>query len=283
MKLKHTIGLTLGALLFLPPLGHSAISQETLSKVRLEQNIGAQLPLQLSFRDETGRAVTLQKFFGQLPVILVPVYYKCPTICPQTLGTLANTLRKLSSQQGGKAHVVVMSIDPRDTSRQAAAQKKAYLKKYGSDEAASNVTFLTGGPKAIRKVAETVGFHYAFDPEFGQYAHAVGLIVLTPDGKVARYIYGFDYTPRDLRLAVADSAVGTLRSTVDRLLLFCYHYDPAVGRYGFVFQKLLQTGATASTLLLGFWIVLMMRREKRPARRVVPPMWRVRMGGSLKG
>jgi protein SCO1/2 len=243
---------------------------EVIQKVAFEQKINQPLPLELAFRDEAGRAVALGDYFDRRPVVLALVYYECPMLCTYVLDGLVRTLKPLSFNPGQDFEVVIVSFSPKETPELAAAKKENYLKSYGRPQTANGWHFLTGEPEAIRALTEAVGFRYLYDEETNQYAHASGLVVLTPQGKMFRYFYGIDYPPRDLRLALVEASANKLGTVTDQLLLFCYHYDPTTGKYGLLITRVLQTLCLSTVLALGIFLVMMFRRERRLSATVAP-------------
>lgn len=238
-----------------------------LRNVSIEQRLDQPLPLDLEFRDESGRAVRLREYFGKRPVILVLAYYDCPMLCTQVLNGLVSAMGILSFDAGREYEVVTVSFDPRDDPSDARAKKAPYVARYGRPGAAAGWHFLTGEPKAIRALTESVGFRYAWDERIEQFAHASAIYVATPDGRLSRYFYGIEYAPRDLRLALVEASRGRIGTPVDQLLLYCYHYDPAAGRYGAVVMNMVRLAGVAFVLLLSGFLFLMWRREKRRAER----------------
>jgi protein SCO1/2 len=234
-----------------------------LREVAIEQRLDAQVPLDLAFRDERGRDVTLGDYFGRRPVVLSLVYYECPMLCTLTLNGLVRALKVLAFDVGRELEVVTVSFDPRETPALAAAKKETYLREYGRPGAAAGWHFLTGENEAIARLTEAVGFRYAWVPEEGQYAHAAAIVVLTPDGRIARYFYGVEYAPRDLRLGLVEAAAGRIGTAVDQLLLYCYRYDPTTGKYGAIAINLVRAGGVATVLALGGFVLVMWRRERR--------------------
>jgi len=234
-----------------------------LRQVGIDQKLNAQIPLDLVFRDEQGRAVPLREYFGEKPVILALVYYECPMLCTLILNGVLRSLRALPLTVGKEFTVLTVSFDPREGPELAAAKKRAYVRSYGRPEAEGGWHFLTGEEAAIRRLTEAVGFRYAFDPETGQFAHASGIMVLTPQGRIARYFYGIEYAPRDLRFGLIEAAQGRIGSPVDQLLLYCYHYDPKTGKYSLLVMNVLRLAGAATVLALGGFILVMLRRDRR--------------------
>jgi protein SCO1 len=233
-----------------------------LRGVDLQQKLGSQLPLDLEFRDESGRTVRLQDYFGRRPVILSLVYYSCEDLCPLVLEGLVRSLRPLTFSIGDQYDVITLSFDSRDTPALAAAKKSEALKQYGRPGAGNGWHFLTGDEASIRRLTEAVGFRYNYESEKDRFGHASGIMLLTPEGKVARYFYGIEYSPRDLRLGLIEASANKVGSPIDQLLLFCYHYDPATGRYSLLITNIIRLGALATVLALGAFIMLMLRRDR---------------------
>lgn len=243
-----------------------------LREIGFEQKLDQPLPLDLSFRDEDGRSVRLGEYFGTRPVVLSFVYYDCPMLCTQIVNALASSLRTMDLTAGQEFDVVLVSFDPRETPALAKQKKAEYLQRYGRPEAAGGWHFLTGEEPAIKQITQAAGFRYVWDEDTKQFAHPSGVIVVTPDGRPARYLFGIEYGPRDLRFALMEASKGRIGSAVDQLLLFCYHYDPMTGRYGFVVMRVLRVAGVATVLAIVAFIFFMVRREKRTQHaRGVPP------------
>ncbi|MDE3169110.1 MAG: SCO family protein, partial [Acidobacteriota bacterium] len=202
-----------------------------LQGVNFNQNLGAQVPLDTRFVDSTGNAVTLGQYFGKQPVVLILAYYKCPLLCPEVLHGATESFKQVGFRIGGQYQVVTLSINPKEGPALAAKEKKTYVSIYGDPAAASGWHFLTGTMPEIKRVADAVGFHFKYIPQLDQYAHAAGIVVLTPEGKVAQYFYGIKYRPEDLRLALVQSSKDKIGSVVDQVMLFCCTYDPDTGKY----------------------------------------------------
>jgi protein SCO1/2 len=236
-----------------------------LREIGFDQNLGQQLPLDTLVRDEAGRRVPIGNFFGPRPVVLIFSYYSCPMLCAQVLNGLASALAVISLEPGRDLEVVALSFDPRDSPSSATEKKGEYLRRYGRLGAAAASHFLTADAPAIARLTQAAGFRYAWDERTQQFAHPSGVIVLTPDGRLARYMFGIEYGPRDLRLALVEASEGRLGSAVDTLLLFCYHYDPMTGRYGFLIMRALRIAGIVTVLVLGSFVWYMFRRERQPA------------------
>lgn len=229
------------------------------SEIGFDQRLDEQVPLDLAFRDEGGKTIRLGDYFNRKPVILALVYYQCPMLCNQELNGLAGALKALSFEAGKEFEIVVVSFNPRETPELAAAKKE----NYASAGAAAGWHFLTGDPKPIEALTQSVGFRYAYDPMLNQYAHASGIVVLTPKGRVARYFYGIEYAPRDLRFGVIDASAGKVGSLADQVILYCYMYDPTRGTYGLVITRLLRIFATMTLVTLAALFFFLRRREKQ--------------------
>jgi protein SCO1/2 len=239
-----------------------------LRDVGIDQRLNEQAPLDVMFRDETGKAVRLGDYFGNKPVILALVYYRCPMLCTLALNGLVRTMRVMPFDAGDQYTVVTVSFDPHETPALAAAKKAEYLTHYARPGGAAGWHFLTGEESSIRRLSEAVGFHYNYDPQSGQYAHTTGLVVLTPQGKIARYFYGVEFSSRDLRLSLVEASANRIGSRVDEILLFCFHYDPATGKYGLVIARIIQFAGAVTVLLLGSFVAVMLLREKESRLRM---------------
>lgn len=234
--------------------------------VNLEQKLNAPVPLDLVFKDEAGRTVPLRTYFGDKPVVLELVYFKCPSLCPMSMHETVMSLRRVPLKPGSDYNVVVVSFDPSDTPAMAAEKKAEYAKQYGKAGFAEGWHFLTGTQDAVSRLASAVGFGYRWDPATKQFAHAGGIMVATPDGRMSRYFYGIAYAPADLRMALVEAAKHKIGSPVDYVLLFCFHYDAAQGRYTLVIQNVLKIAAAITLFLLAGLIYLLMRDDKKRNR-----------------
>ena len=232
-------------------------------EVTFSQRLGERLPLDARFTDEEGRPVTLGDYFGKKPIVLAFVYYQCPMLCPLVMNGISSALKVVPFTAGNEFDVVLISFDARDTPEAANAKKRAHLQHWATPETANGWHFLTGEEAEIRRVTSAAGFTFEWDESSQQFAHVSGLLVATPDGRLSRYFYGVEYSPKDLRLALVDSGQGRLGSVVDELLLYCFHYDPANGRYGAVFMNIMRLGGVLTVGLVAGFIVLMRLRESR--------------------
>jgi protein SCO1/2 len=236
-----------------------------LRDVGIEQQQGSQLPLDAVFRDEAGQEVRLGKYFGDKPVVLALVQYRCPMLCTLVLNGFLKSSQGMPLEIGRDYQVVTVSFDPREGTELAAEKKKHYVRSYRREGAAEGWHFLTGDQQTIDRLTQAVGFRYHYDPQSGQFAHASGIMVATPGGRLARYFYGIEYSPHDLRLGLVESAAGRIGSPVDQVLLLCYHYDPLTGKYGLAIAGALRIAGTLTVLALGGYLIVMIRRElKRP-------------------
>ena len=234
-----------------------------LKNVRYEQKLDSQVPLNLSFRDESGKPVRLGDYFVSKPVVLILAYYRCPMLCSQVLAGATHAFRQLPFRIGQQFNVLTVSFDPRETPALAAASKQTYIASYGRPQATDGWHFLTGQQPEITALTRAVGFHYAWDAQTQQYAHATGILVLTPSGKVAQYFYGIDYPAQDLRLALVQSSQERIGSVADEVLLFCSHYDPNSGRYTAIMGRVLQIAGAFTLLILGGVLFLLFYLDKK--------------------
>jgi protein SCO1/2 len=244
-----------------PGLAASVVPQP-IREVGFDQRLDERVPLDVEFRDDRGRVVQLGEYFGRKPVVLAFVYYDCPMLCTMVLSAITSTLSVLSLDPGKDFELVMVSFDPRETPELAARKKAEYLRRYDRPDAAAGWQFLTGDPPSIERLTRAAGFRYTWDEETQQFAHPAGIVVLTPDGRLARYLFGLEYGPRDLRLALVEASEGRIGTVVDAALLYCYHYDPMTGRYGLVVMRVLRVAGVATVLLLGTFIFVMVRRER---------------------
>ncbi len=236
-----------------------------LEDVTFRQRLNTKLPLDAAFRDENDRPVTLAQYFdGRKPVVLAFVYYSCPMLCSQVLNGVSRAVKVLPFSAGQDFDVVFVSFDPRDKPETASAKKTALMNYWSMQNQSGAWHFLTGEAPQIREVTSAAGFFYKWDEKTQQFAHMSGVLVLTPDGRLSRYFYGIEYSPKELRLALVESGQGHVGSVVDELLLYCYHYDPASGRYGAVVMNLVRLGGVLTLVLLGAFVVLARRRDIHP-------------------
>ncbi|HEY9857503.1 MAG TPA: SCO family protein [Stenomitos sp.] len=247
-------------LLLAPPA--LAAPSEVLQAARIDQRLGSSVPMDLTFRDEAGRSVRLSECMAGKATVLSLVYYGCPNLCTEVLNGMVKGFDDLPFRLGQEFNVVSVSIDPHETPALAAKKRATYLKRYGH-ASESSWHFLTGDQTPIRQLADAVGFHYAYDPELKQYAHPSAIVLLTPRGRIARYLFGIDYDPTDLRLGLMEASENRIGSPVDRILMRCYAFDPRTGRYSLALLNLLRGAGVVMVLALGLFIRGMLRSEQR--------------------
>jgi protein SCO1/2 len=242
---------------------NAAVTPPQLRGVGIDQRLNNQVPLNLKFRDETGQTVTLGSYFGKKPVILSLVYYTCPMLCTMAENGLLNALRDVKFNIGEQYEVVTVSIDPTEKPDMAMGKKAVYVGLYGRPAAKHGWHFLVGDDPDIRALAQSVGFHYNYIPETKQFAHATGITVLTPQGKVSRYFYGIQYPARDIRLALVEAASEKIGNPVDAIMLYCCQYDPHTGKYGMVVSHVLKIAGAITLLCMGTLIIALSRGGRR--------------------
>jgi len=236
---------------------------QALQQVKFDQKLDAQLPLDAAFKDDTGKTVRLGDYFGERPVVLAFVYYECPMLCNQILNGLVSGVGVLDQTVGTDFDVVAISFDARETPTQAAAKKATYLDRYQRPGSERGWHFLTGDEATIKRVTDTAGFQFAWDAASQQFAHASGIIVTTPEGKLSRYLFGIEYPPRDLKFALMESSAGKIGSVVDQVLLYCYHYEPATGSYSLVAMNAVRMGGVVTMVALLGFVAISLRRDNR--------------------
>jgi protein SCO1/2 len=238
-----------------------------LENVGIEQHLDAQVPPDLTFRDDAGKTVKLADYFGRKPLILNLVYYNCTMLCGEALAGLSSAMRLVKFDVGNEFDVVTVSFDPRETPEMATAKKKDYVARYGRTNAAAGWHFLTGQPDSINALTKAVGFQYQYDAKSNQYAHATAIMVLTPQGRISRYFYGVDFPPKDLRMGLVEASQGKIGNAVDAVLLYCYHYDPETGKYGAMVANILRLAAAVTILIMGFFLFIFWRLDLSVPRR----------------
>jgi len=240
----------------------SQITPDSLKDIGIDQHLNTQLPLNLQFKDENGSTVRLGDYFQKgRPVILTFVYYQCPMLCSEVLSGLNSAMDVMKFTAGNEYEVVTVSIDPRDTPEMAKEKKASYLKEYNRPGSEDGWHFLTGDPATVAQLAKAAGWKYRWDPKLNQFIHAAGIMIVTPKGRLAQYYYGVEYSPKDLRLGLIEASQDRIGNFVDRVVLYCYHYDPHTGKYGAVVANVLRVAGAATILLLGGFLVLMFRRD----------------------
>jgi len=237
-----------------------------LADVGFDQKLDTQIPLTLKFRDESGREVQLSDYFGKRPVILTLSYADCPLLCSQVLSGLARSLRPLKYSIGKEFDVINVSIDPEETPERALKQKNTYVRRYNREGAAAGWHFLTGDKESIAALAKSVGFRFKYSERTGSYAHAAGMVFLTPAGRVARYIYGVEPEARELEYALMDASIGKIGSPIKKMVLYCYEYDPTTGKYTFAVMSMIRIFGVATALGLAIFMIVMLRRDRRATR-----------------
>ena len=237
-----------------------------LSKIAIDQKIGQGLPLDTPFVDESGRQVRLGDYFGKRPVILALVYYECPMLCTQVLNGLVSSLGVMNFEVGREFDVVAVSFNPKEGPGLASQKKAAYVERYGRPGSAGGWHFLTGSQESIAQLTDAVGFRYALDPEIGQFAHGAAIEVITPKGTIAKYFYGIEFSPRDLRLGLIEAADERIGTLIDDVLLFCYHYDPSTGKYGATVLGIVRMAGVATILAFAIFLTVNVRREMAVSR-----------------
>ena len=238
-----------------------------LQNVGIDQHLDGEVPAELAFTDDSGRAVKLGDYFGKKPLILNLVYYNCTMLCGEVLAGLSGAMKMIKFDVGNEYDVITVSFDPRETTEMAAAKKKEFLKRYGRANAAAGWHFLTGPAESINALTKAVGFQYQYDAARNQYAHATAILVLTPQGRISRYFYGVDFPPKDLRMGLVEASQGKIGNAVDQVLLYCYHYDPATGKYGAIVTNMLKLGGGITILFIGGLILVLFWLEKVAPRK----------------
>jgi protein SCO1/2 len=237
-----------------------------LKQIGIDQRLHQQVPLDLVFKDETGRDVRLGEYFGKRPVILVLGYYECPMLCTQVLNGLVSSLGILTFDAGREFDVVAVSINPKETPALAAQKKQSYMERYKRPQTVGGWHFLTGTEESIHHLAAAVGFRYAFDEEIQQFAHAAVVEVLTPRGVVSKYFYGVEFSARDLKFGLIEASEERIGSAVDSVLLLCYHYDPTTGKYGASAIAAVRIGAVATVVAFLSFLYISLKRERAAQR-----------------
>lgn len=238
-------------------------ASRVFKEVGIDQNLNQQLPLDLEFRNEEGKTVVLGEYFHRKPVIISLVYYDCPMLCTQVLNGMVETFRTLNFTAGQEFEVLTVTIDPAESPEMAADKKATYIKAYDRPGAEKGWHFLTGDQEPISRLADALGFRYVYDEASGEFAHASGIMIITPEGKIARYLYGIEYGAKDLRFSLMEAAREKIGSPVDKLLLLCYHYDPMTGKYGVVVANLLRGGGILMLILIGGYMYIHFRRDRQ--------------------
>lgn len=263
---RAVVALAVGALAVSTAIPRSLSAQPAVPsptrEVGFDQKMGAQLPLDATFHDDAGRVVKLGDYFGKRPVILSLAYYECPMLCGLALEGLARSLKGFNLTPAKDFDVVTISFNPAEKPALARAKKTKFVDFYGRPGAEEGWHFLTGDEPQIKRVTEAVGFKYRWDEDSKQYAHATGVVVITPEGTVSRYFFGIEYAPKELRLGLSEASQGKVGGLTAQLLLLCYHYDPAVGKYTAATLKVLRLAAALTVLALASFVLVMLRRDR---------------------
>ena len=243
-----------------------------LRDVGIDQHMGAQIPLDLQFRDEANNLVYLRDLQRGKPIILNLVYLKCPMLCTLVLNDLLSTIKTIPQTAGDEFDIWTISFDPKETPALAAQKKEGYLDAYSRVKHITPTIgwrFLTGDAENIRKLTECVGFRYRWDEGTAQYVHPAGIMILTPEGRIARYFFGIDFDPTDIRLSLVEASANKIATPTDRVLLYCYHYDPRTGRYGLAVANTLRAGAALTLLVLATLLALLWKADRRRTRALL--------------
>jgi len=244
------------------------VQEQTIKQVRLDQQLNAQVPLDLPFRDETGKSVRLGDYFGSKPVMLVLIQYRCTMLCNEEMNILLDSLKKMQFTPGKEFNLLIVSIDPREQPDLAADKKKSYLEAYGRPAAAAGWHYLTGADSSIKPLAQSVGFHYAYDAHTDQYAHPDGVILVTPQGKVSRYFFRLEYPARDMRLGLVEASSNQIGSAIDAIALLCFHYNPTTGKYSLALMKVVRLAGILTVLAMAVGVVVLKQRDRLSRRRL---------------
>ncbi len=252
-----------------PASGTDVKLPRSLEGIGITQELNAPIPLDAEFRDESGATVPLRSYFNGKPVLLIPVYYTCPMLCDRILDGVVAGLRPLSIRAGRDFEVVAFSFNPSETPADAAAKRAHYSVSYSRSAGTAGWHFLVGSPASIRALTEAIGFHYRWDPATKMFVHASGVMVVTPEGRLARYMYGVEYEPKDLKLGLVEASHDKIGSPADQVLLFCYHYDPSTGKYGLVVMDVLRLAGVFAIMAGTLALVFLWKRDLREHRDVV--------------
>lgn len=245
-----------------PPVKAEGKPQSILN-VGIDQKLNQQLPLDLQFRDELGKPVKLGDYFGKKPVVLTLVYYTCPMLCGEVEIGMASVFKVLKFDPGREFEAVSVSINPHETPQDAMAEKQKFMKFYGRPQTDSGVHMLVGDQASITALAKAVGYRYNYDAKSGQYSHATSIMVVTPEGKLAQYFYGIEYSPKDLRLALVQASQEKIGSIVDAALLYCFHYDPSTGRYSAAILNIVKLAGVSTVFGLFGFVMISLRRDRK--------------------
>jgi protein SCO1 len=242
-----------------------------LKEVGIQQKLNDQIPLDVEFKNEDEQTVKLGDYFGKRPVVLALVYYECPMLCSEVLNGLTGSIKGLNFNVGKEFDVLAISFDARENDKPGLAKnkKESYLKRYAREGTENGWHFLTGTEDSIEKITKAVGFGFTWDEQTQQFAHAGAIMILTPDGKLSKYLYGVDYAPKDVKLAVMESSENKIGSPVDQMMLYCFHYNPATGKYGLAIYRVLRVLGVVTLFGLGAMIFVFWRRSKNKENDLV--------------
>lgn len=259
-KIRYAALILLLLVMVAPAQAQEPLPQDLIRQARFDQKLNNQIPLELTFTNSEGQPVQLSHYFGDKPVILNLGYYECPMLCSLSRNGLFESLQDLNFTVGEEFEVLIVSIDPDETPDIAKAKKRATIMEYG--RSGEGWHFLVGDEEAIRPLAEAVGFHYVYDEKIDEYVHPSGIIILTPEGRISRYLFGIEYPPRDVRLGLVEATADKIGSPVDQVLLVCYHYDPVSGEYTLAIMTIIRILAVVTVAGLGAFVAVMFRRER---------------------
>ena len=258
------------------PTGQTDTTPQILSKVGILQHLNYQLPLNLTFTDDHGKLVPLSTYFGKIPAIFMLVYYRCPMLCSEELEGMTSALKMISFVPGKDFNIIVISIDPTETTAMAAAKKDEYLKMYGHPETADGWHFMTGTQANIDTITDVVGFKYVKIKVPGtnitQFAHASALEIVTPKGKLAQYYLGVEYSPKDMLLGLDEASNDKIGSPVDNILTYCFHYDPRTNTHDLIISRIVAGGGALTLLILGSFMLAMFRKDYGQGQHARPAM-----------
>lgn len=272
--LAAKLGVLLGCLTAIAFRCHGQVqpfSDDDFTKIAFKQKLNAAVNPELKFRDEYGKEIRLGEYFGKKPIVLLLGYYRCPMLCTLTLNGLTEAMEDMKWSVGREFEIVDVSIDPSETPALALAKKSSYLRRYGRAGAESGWHFLTGDTNAIHDLTEAVGYHYEYDPVSKEYAHPSGLVILTPSGRISRYIFGVTYSARDLFPALQTASARRVGSPIEQFVLVCFHYNPITGKYGPAIMFAVRLGGIVTLLGLAGGIVFAIVREKRTGPEPAEP------------
>jgi protein SCO1/2 len=261
MKTIFAIALSFSFLLHANAATNNSLSDDQLLQIKFDQKLNSQISPDLIFRDEAGKQIQMGNYFGKKPIVLVLGYYGCPMLCTLVLNGAISTFQDLKWSVGENFDVIFVSIDPNETLQLAAEKRKTYLRNYGRGNP-DGWHFLTGDRNSIQRLADEIGFHFAYDPAIKQFAHPSGLVILTPDGKVSRYIFGVTYSAKELNSALREANSKKISSPVEQFILLCFHYSPLTGKYGNLAMNIVRIGGVITIAAIGVIVFTQQNRRK---------------------